>query len=137
MKYKFVTKTVFDIVCSHEFEADSDTIREFIEQTYVFDNISLPWRIFDGDGNLIAEGKTNFDEETQTIRFTNGLHTIRAGSIIEYSHGYPEAYQMRVDRFEKGFVVLKSPGTSWGRKENEGEIWDFPSTLEHEYFVKH
>ena len=137
MKYTFVTKTVFDAVCPHEFEADSDTIREFIESAYVFDDILLPWRIFDGDGNLIAEGKTSFDEETRVIRFSNGLHSIRKGSVIEMLHGDPGAYQMRVDRFERCFIILKSLDASWGRKDDEGEIWNVPSHLEWEWFVKY
>lgn len=137
MKYKLVTKTVFGGVCPHEFEGSPDLVQEFIDRADALDDILLPWRIFDADGILIAEGKTSFDEETRVIRFSNGLHSIRKGSVIEMLHGDPGAYQMRVDRFERDFIILKSLDSSHGRKDGEGEIWNVPSHLEWDWFVKY
>lgn len=137
MKYTLVSKTPFGGVLRQEFEGDSDLIGEFADRASILDDILLPWRIFDDRGNLVAEGKTSFDEETRMIKFANGLHTIRKGSVIEMLHGEPDAYQMRVDRFERDFTILKSLDSSWGRKDGEGEIWNVPCHLEYEYFVKY
>ena len=135
MKYTLIITTMYGGESASEFEGSPSLIEDFVDKASAIDNLLLPWRIEDDHGNIVARGKIDNFGELQ-IEFRNGTHAIRKGSVVELCHGYPEAFQMRVDRFQDGFVILKDLDKSQGFREDEGEIWNLPSDFESGWFVR-